>query len=195
MHALPVPPPVAALALASLLLCCPTQAVAAKDPCSAPKRDTDACSRRAGHCFDLRIGGQHTRPLTDAALRASLQEAVDRPVCWTLPAPVAGDLATEIVRNARSHLLGAQRAPLELVITGLEGQSVPTRKSIRTDPTVRIGGMPMQTVVDEIDTAALPPGAYVVQVRFVGTANWDQQLVHLTVEEPGAQPATHLTDN
>ena len=37
------------------------------------------CSRRAGHCFDLRIGGQHTRPLTDAALRASLQEAVDRP--------------------------------------------------------------------------------------------------------------------
>jgi hypothetical protein len=81
-------------------------------------------------------------------------------------------------------MLGAPRAPLELVITGLEGQAIPTRKVVRTDPTVRIGGMPMQTMADAIDTAALPPGAYLVQVRYVGKENWDQQLVHVVVAQP-----------
>lgn len=184
MQALPVRPLPLALAALALVLCGPAPSRAAKDPCSAPSNDAAACSLRAGHCFDVSIGGQRTQPLTDAALGASLHDAVGRAVCWTLASPAAGDLVTEATANARTYLLGAPRAPLELVITGLEGQTIPTRKAIRTDPTVRIGGMPMQTVVDEIDTAALPPGAYVVQVRYVGKNNWDQQLVHVVVAEP-----------
>jgi hypothetical protein len=158
-------------------------ASAADDPCNVSAREAQPCRHRAGHCFDLSIDGQRTQLLADAALRAELSRSVGRPVCWTLAAPVAGELDTEVVPNAHTERLGVQRAPLELVITALEGQVIPTRKAVRTDPTVRIGGMPMQTVVDAIDTAALPAGAYVVQVRYVGTGNWDQQLVHLTVAE------------
>lgn len=173
-----------ALLLSTLLLLGTMPAEAARDPCVAPKRDSDACRLRVGHCFDATIGGQRTEALADATLRASLEEIAGRPVCWTLPAPVAGELATEAAPNARTSMLGAPRAPLELVITGLEGQAIPTRKVVRTDPTVRIGGMPMQTIADAIDTAALPPGAYLVQVRYVGKENWDQQLVHVVVAQP-----------
>lgn len=171
----------AAAWLAVLLLLAPQAGRTADDPCTLPRREAEACRNRVGHCFDVAIDGQRTQALTDADLRAALAEVVDRPVCWTLAAPVAGELDTEALPNPRTHRLGAQRAPLELVITALEGQTIPTRKAVRTDPTVRIGGMPMQTVVDMIDTAALPAGAYVVQVRYVGTENWDQQLIHVTV--------------
>lgn len=155
--------------------------LAAGDPCDLPARAADACRQRLGHCFDVTIDGQRVVPLADAALRATLAEAMGHPVCWALPQPVIGELVTEASANAHTGQLGEPNAPLELVVTGLEGQSIPTRKGVRTDPTVHIGGMPMQTVVDVIDTAALPPGAYVVLVRYVGTRGWDRKAIHLTV--------------
>jgi hypothetical protein len=76
-----------------------------------------------------------------------------------------------VVLHANEHTpeLGTLRKGFEIVVTGLEGQEVPTRKGLRTDPTVRIGGLPMQTAVDVIDTKSLPLGAYVVRIRVVGS--------------------------
>ncbi len=161
----------------------------AADACELPKgRKANPCAARVGHCFDLSIDGQRTQPLADAALRARLEDAVGYDVCWTLPATTAGAIDVEVAANANTPRIGEPRAPLDLVVFALEGQEIPTRKGVRTDPTVRIGGVAMQTVVDVIDTANLPDGAYVVKVRYVGTENWDQQAVMLTVKR-GADAA------
>ena len=159
----------------------------AADACDLPTgRDANPCSERVGHCFDLEIDGQRTARLDDAALRAKLSDATGYDVCWTLPAPTAGAIDVKMLPNARTGRLGEPRAPLDLIVFPLEGQEIPTRKGVRTDPTVRIGGVAMQTVVDVIDTANLPAGKYVVKVRYIGTQHYDQQSVFVTVERGGA---------
>jgi hypothetical protein len=166
-----------ALVFSSLLL-------AAGDPCAAPRGD--ACTPRNGHCFDLEIDGQRVEPLNDAALRAKLGELVaGQAVCWRLPQATAGTVEPVAFANARGASLGGLRDDMEMVVTPLEGQTIPTRKGIRTDPTVMIGGVPMQTVVDVIDTEALPDGTYVVSVRVRGQRGWDRKSVLLEVRRAG----------
>ena len=161
----------------------------AADACDLPTgRDANPCSERVGHCFDLEIDGQRTARLDDAALRAKLREATGYDVCWTLPAPTAGAIDVKMLPNAHTGRLGEARAPLDLIVFPLEGQQIPTRKGVRTDPTVRIGGVAMQTVVDVVDTANLPAGAYVVKVRYIGLQHYDQQSVFVTVERGATVP-------
>ncbi len=161
-------------------------ALAAEDPCALPTgRDAHACSARVGQCFDLDIDGQHVEPLKDAALRARLTEqAGSKAVCWTLPKPTAGSINVVVHENQHTAEMGTLRKGFEVVVTGLEGQQVPTHKGIRTDPTVHIGGLPMQTAVDVIDAKNLPPGAYIVRVRVVGSQMYEDKSVYLHVERP-----------
>lgn len=167
--------------LTSLIL---AAAFAADDPCAMPSgRDARVCSARVGYCFDADIDGQRAEPLKDAALRAKLTEQVgSKAVCWTLPKATAGDIDVVLHANEHTAELGTLRQGFEIVVTGLEGQEVPTHKGLRTDPTVRIGGLPMQTAVDVIDTKSLPPGAYVVRVRVVGSRGYEDKSVYLRVE-------------
>ena len=167
--------------LTSLLL---TIAFAAEDPCAVHAgREARVCSARAGHCFDLDIDGQHAEALMDSALRAKLTEQVgSKPVCWMLPRPTAGSIDVVVHANEHTSELGTLRKGFEVVVTGLDGQEVPTHKGLRTDPTVRIGGLPMQTAVDVIDTKSLPPGAYVVRVPVVGSQGYEDKSVYLRVE-------------
>ena len=171
--------------LTSLLL---TLALSADDHCALPTgRDAHACSGRVGHCFDLEIDGQRVEPLPDAALRAKLTAQVgSKAVCWTLPKPTAGSIDVVVHANEHTPEMGTLRKGFEVVVTGLEGQQVPTHKGIRTDPTVHIGGLPMQTAVDVIDTGNLPPGAYIVRVRVVGSQMYEDKSVYLHVERPAA---------
>ena len=55
---------------------------------------------------------------------------------------------------------------------------------------VRIGGVPMQTVVDVIDTDALPPGGYVATFRVRGPGGWDRKAVHLRIADAPGDPPT-----
>lgn len=171
---------IATLMLAGLL-------ASAADACEVPKgRKANPCTARVGHCFDLEIDGQRTERFEDAAMRAKLRGAIGYDVCWVLPKRSPGVGEVRAIANARTtEGLGPARAPLDIIVYALEGQEIPTRKGIRTDPTVRIGGVEMQTVVDVIDTANLPDGAYAVKVRYVGTKQYDQQVVLLWVERPG----------
>ncbi|HVF35980.1 MAG TPA: hypothetical protein VND91_11715 [Candidatus Saccharimonadia bacterium] len=163
-------------------------AAAPPDPCELPTgRDANPCAARVGHCFDLEIAGQRTERFGPSDTRDSLRKAIGYDVCWVLRDRTPGVDKVRALANARTPALGESRSPLELVVYGLEGQQIPTTKGIRTDPTVRIGGVEMQTVVDVIDTANLPDGAYAVKVRYVGTENWDQQVVLLWVERAGAK--------
>ena len=162
-------------------------ALAADDPCAMPSgRDARVCSARVGYCFDADIDGQRAEFLKDSALRAKLTEQVgSKAVCWMLSKPTAGDIDVVLHANEHTAELGTLRKGFEIVVTGLEGQEVPTHKGLRTDPTVRIGGLPMQTAVDVIDTKSLPPGAYVVRVRVVGSQGYEDKSVYLRVERTG----------
>ncbi|HRQ65968.1 MAG TPA: hypothetical protein PKZ76_14090 [Xanthomonadaceae bacterium] len=156
-------------------------ATAASDPCAAP-RVGDSCSPRNGHCFDLAIDGQRVEPLVDRALREELQAAVSQAVCWRLAQPVAGAAEPVVSANSRTESgLQGLREGVEMVVIPLQGQEIPTRKGVRTDPTVLIGGVPMQTVVDVIDTEALPGGAYVITFRVRGQRGWDRKAVYVEV--------------
>lgn len=165
--------------------------LAADDPCAVPTgHDAHICDERVGHCFDLEINGQRVEFLQDAALHTNLTDALEsKAVCWTLPNPISGDL--DIVPRTNEHTaeLGELRKGYEIVVTGLEGQQIPTHKGIRSDPTVRIGGLAMQTAVDVIDTKALPTGAYIVRVRVVGHQGYEDKSVYLHVA-----PAPHGKD-
>lgn len=151
------------------------------DACKPPgPRDRRPCGSRDGHCFDLAINRQQVVPLVDAALRASLEDAVRSTVCWRITEPVQSALQPQVVSNDfTAEHLGALYDELEIVVTGLEGQQIPTRKGIRTDPTVRIGGIPMQTTVDIIDLDALPAGGYIATFRVRGPEGWDRKAVFL----------------
>lgn len=159
-------------------------ALAADDPCALTRgSDANICSDRVGHCFDMDIDGQRVEALNDAAESARLtaQTTGSKPVCWKLPKPTTGGIEIELSSNAYTQGLGDLRKGHEVVVTSLDGQEVPTRKGIRTDPTVNIGGVPMQTVVDVIDTDSLPPGPYIVRVRVVGNKGYDDKSVYLHV--------------
>lgn len=159
-------------------------ALAADDPCALPRgRHANICSERVGHCFDMEIDGQRVEPLNDAAVRARLtaQTISSKPVCWVLPKPTTGAIDIALHSNAYTQGLGNLRKGYEVVVTGLDGQTVPTHKGLRTDPTVNIGGLPMQTAVDVIDTGNLPPGAYIVRVRVVGSQGYEDKSVYLHV--------------
>lgn len=160
--------------------------LAADDPCAvASGPDAHVCRARVGHCIDVEIDGQRAEPLRDAALRAKLTEQVgSKAVCWTLPKPTVGDIDIIVRANEHTPELGELRPGYEVVVTGLEGQQVPTHKGIRTDPTVRIGGLPMQTAVDVIDGKSLPPGAYVIRVRVVGKLGYEDKSMYVHVERP-----------
>jgi hypothetical protein len=167
--------------LSTLIL---TAAFAVNDPCALPTgHDTQICSAKVGHCIDVEIDGQRAQPLKDAALRAKLTAQVgSKAVCWMLPKPTAGSIDVSVHGNEHTAELGELRKGFEVVVTGLEGQKVPTHKGIRTDPTVHIGGLPMQTAVDVIDRGALPEGAYVVRVRVVGSQGYEDKSVYLKVD-------------
>jgi hypothetical protein len=173
------------LVLSTLML---SAALAAEDPCAVPAGpDAHICHARVGHCFDVEIDGQRAEPLADAALRARLTEqAGSKAVCWTLPKPTMDDIDIVVRANEHTADLGELRPGYEVVVTGLEGQQVPTHKGIRTDPTVRIGGLPMQTAVDVIDGKALPPGAYIIRVRVVGKLGYEDKSIYVHVERPVA---------
>lgn len=158
-------------------------AVMAADACEPPgQRDRSPCSGRVGHCFDLTIDGQPVVPLDDASLASTLQSVASQSICWMLAAPVQGALEPLVQPNGQTtEHLGALYDEVEIVVTALEGQEIPTRKGIRTDPTVRIGGVPMQTAVDVIDVEALPDGAYIATFRVRGPGGWDRKGVYLTV--------------
>jgi hypothetical protein len=174
--------------LATLFL---AASLAAGDPCAVPNsHDARICSERVGHCFDLEINGQRVEFLQDAALRTKLTDALEsKAVCWTLPKPISGDLDIVPRTNEYTAELGELRKGYEIVVTGLEGQQIPTHKGIRSDPTVKIGGLAMQTAVDVIDTKALPTGAYIVRVRIVGHQGYEDKSVYLHVA-----PASHGKD-
>jgi hypothetical protein len=158
---------------------------AAGADCQAPSaHDATSCAARNGHCFDLSLDAQPVVPLQDGALRDRLDGAISRPVCWQVVSPVTRQLNAQATANARTDDgLGKLYDELEIVLTGLEGQQVPTRQGIRKDPTVMIGGVPMQTVVDVIDTDALPPGEYIATFRVRGPKGWDRKAVHLRVAD------------
>lgn len=164
-----------------------TAVLAADDPCAVPTgADAHICRAKVGHCIDVEIDGQRAEPLKDAALRAKLTEqANSKAVCWTLPKPTVGDIDIVVRANEHSAELGELRPGYEVVVTALEGQQVPTHKGIRTDPTVHIGGLPMQTAVDVIDGKALPSGAYIIRVRVVGKLGYEDKSMYVNVERPG----------
>lgn len=155
---------------------------AAADPCEPPRaRDANACAARVGHCFDVTVDAQPTVPFEDLALRAELRKMTGYDVCWTMQRPAKSAADIRALSNEHTQRLGQPRAPLDIVVFALEGQEIPTTKGIRTDPTVRIGGVAMQTVVDVIDMEGLPDGAYAIKVRYIGTEGWDQQVVLVRV--------------
>lgn len=160
-------------------------ATGAADPCEPPRgRDANPCAARAGHCFDVVIDAQPTERLDDAELRAELRKMTGYDVCWVLRRPATSAADIRAIANAHTARLGQPRAPLDIVVFALQGQEIPTKKGIRTDPTVRIGGVAMQTVVDVIDMEGLPDGPYAIKVRYVGTENYDQQVVLMGVARP-----------
>lgn len=165
-----------------------SSALAAEDPCAVPSGpDAHVCHAKVGHCIDVEIDGQRAEPLKETALRARLTEqAGSKAVCWTLSNPTVGDIDIVVRANEHTAELGELRPGYEVVVTSLEGQQVPTHKGIRTDPTVRIGGIPMQTAVDVIDGKSLPPGTYVVRVRVVGKFGYEDKSIYVHVERPAA---------
>ena len=164
-------------------------ALGAAGECESPSaRDRSPCSDRAGHCFDLTLGG-HDVVLTEPKESiAALEDVASQEVCWSLPEPLSGRLSPVVSANSFTEKgLEGLYDEIEIFVTPLEGQMIPTRKEVRTDPTVRIGGAPMQTMVDVIDVDALPSGAYIATFRVRGPGGWDRKAVHLTVAPSTSQ--------
>lgn len=158
--------------------------LAAADACEQPsERSRSPCRDRVGHCFDLTIDAQPVVPLADDELRVQLEDVVSQDVCWRLEAPASGAIEAVVEANGfTAEHLGELFDEIEVVVIPLAGQEIPTRQGVRKDPTVRIGGLPMQTIVDVVDVAALPDGPYVATFRARGPGGWDRKAVHFVVD-------------
>jgi len=157
-----------------------------------------SCSLDRGSCFDLTVDGQLATPmspqeqqnLVDRLTRqnphystcASCGSNISR-INWQISAPVKDGLEVELI-PIESDYFGDAIASSHILLFPLNGQDLRATKEITTNPSVRVGGVPIVSTEFVLAQDTLPPGEYLIHVSARGsTRRRDQKYVHFTVDK------------
>lgn len=181
----------AGLLLAALLSGCATTQPPVPPPGYANYFDRLPCVDRIGRCFDATIAGQPVVVIVDKSrhdrLLAEAQRANPdvRDAYWEVLEPVDGQHAMDVgvTSNAlgRPHV-GEPTGDVELTIYPLDDQNLASKEEQVASPDVRIGGQAAMAQQNTLTQDDLPPGRYVISIRYAGTRNWERKSVYLQVK-------------
>lgn len=152
--------------------------------------DRIPCVDRIGRCFDATIGGKAVQVIADKAeyekLKALLAELNDnvREVYWIVREPVDGKVALEVLTRPNAMGLahvGEEKEEPDVTVYGLDGQDLESETEMVAQQSVRVNGQPVVTQQETLTQDFLPPGRYVIAIKYLGRKNWDRKRVFVTV--------------
>lgn len=152
--------------------------------------DRIPCVDRIGRCFDATIGGKAVQVIADKAeyekLKALLAELNDnvREVYWIVREPVDGKVALDVLTRPNAMGLahvGEEKDEPDVTVYGLDGQDLESETEMVAQQSVRVNGQPVVTQQETLTQDFLPPGRYVIAIKYLGRKNWDRKRVFLTV--------------
>ncbi len=155
--------------------------------------DRAPCVDRIGRCFDATIGGKPVQVITDKAeytkLKALLKELNDnvREVYWIVREPVDGKVALDVLTRPNAMGLphvGEEKEEPDVTVYELDDQGLESETEMVAQQSVRINGQPVVTQQETLTQDFLPPGRYVIAIKYLGRRNWDRKWVFLTVAQP-----------
>jgi hypothetical protein len=185
-----------AVACAAILLagCGTSRGLASADrpaPVYASWNERLPCVDRIGRCFDAVFDNQLATVIAEKSryqtLKTKLEKEneVKREVYWELKEPVDGRRVFEIVTKPTAMGLahvGEPKSGPDLNIFALDDQDIDSKEELVANQSVRVNGQAVVTKQDTITQDFLPPGRYVIGVRYSGAKNWDRKYVYLVVK-------------
>jgi hypothetical protein len=160
-------------------------------PTYASWYERHACRDQAGRCFDALFDNQLVTVIAEKARYLELKTKLEtenrmkRDVYWELKQPVDGRRVFDI--STKPNALGLQHAGERkdggnLNIYPLDGQDIDSKEEMVSNESVRVNGQAVITKRDSITQDFLPPGRYVIGVRYSGVKSWDVKYVYLVVK-------------
>ncbi|MDP3479072.1 MAG: hypothetical protein Q8R88_04825 [Desulfoprunum sp.] len=150
------------------------------------------CVDRIGRCFDASIGGRPVTVIADKARHEQItrmaQEANDEvrnDIYWEVQELVDGNqiLEVRVVSNALGLTeVGEPKEDPELMIYPLDNQSLESEEELVASTNVSVEGQPIVARQDTLTEQTLPPGRYIVAIRYSGRHNWERKQVFVTVK-------------
>ena len=149
------------------------------------------CVERIGRCFDAAIGGQpvsaiatqERQQLITAEAKRANQSVRD--VYWEVLQPVDGNKVFDIEVKANAlgkSEVGELTEDLTLTIYPLDGQALRSESELAASRNVRVQGQPVVTQQNTLKQEFLPPGRYVITLKYVGEKNWERKHIFLNVK-------------
>ena len=143
---------------------------------------------REGHCVAARVNGQSTVRMTKKTKKAlEARGSLNYENCdvrYEVPLPIRGDLDLHYEWIPEAVAYFGAPPEVQVNVYPLEGQSLETRPELSTSSSVQVGGSPVVTQADVMQSNRLPPGKYVLTSRVSGSIqNWDCHSFFLLVAE------------
>jgi hypothetical protein len=178
-----------ALALAG----CATKAIQATAPAPsyANWNERLPCVDRIGRCFDAAFDNQIVTVIAEKSRFQELKEQLKkenydrRDVYWELKEPVDGRRIFDITAKPNTMglpYLGDPKAGADLTIYAIDDQDIDSKEELVANQSVRVNGQAVVTKQDTITQDFLPPGRYVIIVKYQGIKAWDTKSVYLLVK-------------
>ena len=174
---------------------CLTSGVRQAGPTPAPDyanySDRLPCVDRIGRCFDATIDGKVARVVPTKVEFEALNKKLKalnkniREVYWVIDAPVPGKIAldVDVEPNAVGKIkLGESKEEPDITVYALDGQDLESTTELKANESVRVNGQAIVTKQDTLTDNHLPPGRYVLSVKYIGVENWDRKWILITVK-------------
>jgi hypothetical protein len=163
----------------------------APPPSYASYFDQLPCVDRIGRCFDASIAGQPVVVIADKARHQRISAEARqgnsqvREVYWEVTEPVDGKRVFEVAVGPNAlgqpHV-GAPAGETELIIYPLDRQKLASKQDLVTSHNVNINGRAAVAQQNTLTQDNLPPGRYVITIRYEGERNWERKSLYLTVK-------------
>lgn len=149
------------------------------------------CVDRIGRCFDATLAGQPIVVIADKKRSEQLTRDAKtrhsdvRDIYWEVATPVDGKKVFDIVLQANAlgrTEVGEPKQEADVTIYPLQEQKLSSQKEIKASDHLRVNSQAVLTTQNTLTQDDLPPGEYVLTIRYTGTQNWDRKTVYVVVK-------------
>jgi Protein of unknown function (DUF3617) len=174
-----------------LVICVTAQADEVPDPSYGNFSKALPCVNRIGRCFDATIAGIKVTVIKEKTRQESLLRDAKtknnrvRTLYWELTQEVDGNKVLDITTMPNAFGLasvGEQQDSPDITITPLQEQTLASKATVSEANNVNIGGQSAVTQQETLQQNYLPPGEYVLSIRYNGKENWDRKEVLVKVK-------------
>jgi len=149
-----------------------------------------------GHAFDVVINNQKVVFLKNKAKIKPLLEnyaGSSSSVLWKLSSPILGELSfdIEVVDNEKNYIGYIDKEQLRITVFPLTKSYLPSHVIEETHNDVLVGGSPLSTKINLLESMTLAKGKYVISIKVKGHKNWDRKEIYVEVLSDKSIQNTH----